>query len=131
VMSPPVDMTMSGPSIFPNMLSDPVLGTSGMGVVIQNLVLQLKTDPRDPGFSPLLADVSGLPPLLVQVSSSESLYSDATRFVEKVKASGGDVTLQEWGGMQHAFQMSVSRRSKVAAEACGKIVAFVHQWLKT
>jgi acetyl esterase/lipase len=130
VMSPPTDLTMSGPSIFPNMLTDPVLGTSGMGVVIQNLVLQAKTDPTDPGFSPLLADLSGLPPLLVQVSSSESLYSDATRLVEKVKASGGDATLQEWSGLQHAFQMTVSRRSKVAEEACGKVVDFARQHLR-
>ncbi len=130
VMSPPTDMTMSGPSIFPNMPTDPVLGTSGMGVVIQNLVVQAKTDPKDPGFSPLFADLSGLPPLLVQVSSSESLYSDSTRLVEKVKASGGDATLQEWSGLQHAFQMTVSRRSKVAEEACDKVVAFVRQHLQ-
>ncbi|NMC03981.1 MAG: alpha/beta hydrolase [Candidatus Lokiarchaeota archaeon] len=130
VMSPPVDLTMSGPSIFPNMPTDPVLGTSGMGVVIQNLIFQLKTDPRDPGFSPLLADLSGLPPLLVQVSSSESLYSDATRLVEKVKACGGDATLQEWPGMHHAFQLSISRRLQAAADACGKIVDFTRRHLQ-
>jgi len=129
LMSPPTDLTMGGASIFPNMPSDPVLGTSGMGVVIQNLILQAKTDPKDPGFSPLFADLGGLPPMLVQVSSSESLYSDATRLVEKVKASGGKATLQEWAGVQHAFQMEISRRTKVAAEACGKIVEFVRQRL--
>ncbi|MBN2151965.1 MAG: alpha/beta fold hydrolase [Candidatus Lokiarchaeota archaeon] len=129
LMSPPADMTMSGPSIFPNMPSDPVLGTSGMGVLIQNLVFHAKTDPKDPGFSPILADLGGLPPMLVQVSSSESLYSDATRLVEKVKASGGEATLQEWGGVQHAFQMEIARGSKAAAEACAKVVEFVRQRL--
>lgn len=62
-----------------------------------------KTDPSHPLISPINADLSGLPPLLVQVGTSEVLLSDSTRLAERAKAAGVDVTLEEWEEMIHVW----------------------------
>jgi acetyl esterase/lipase len=61
-------------------------------------------DPRNPLANPLHADLSGLPPLLVQVGDSEVLLDDSTRLAERAKAAGVDVTLEVWDEMVHVFQ---------------------------
>jgi len=61
-------------------------------------------DPRDPLANPLHADLTGLPPLLVQVGDSEVLLDDSTRLAERAKAAGVDVTLEVWDEMVHVFQ---------------------------
>lgn len=58
----------------------------------------------DPLVSPLYADLSGLPPVLIHVGDHEVLLSDSTRFADKAKAAGVDVTLKVWGEMIHVFQ---------------------------
>jgi acetyl esterase/lipase len=63
-------------------------------------------DPRTPLASPYYADLRGLPPLLIQVGSSEVLLSDAERLAEKARAAGVDVTLEVWPGMQHEWQFT-------------------------
>ena len=60
-------------------------------------------DRRNPLLSPLFADLSGLPPLLVQVGSEETLLSDATRFAEAAGAARVAVTLEVWPHMIHAW----------------------------
>ena len=51
----------------------------------------------DPLVSPLYADLSGLPPMLIHVGDHEVLLSDSTRLAEKAKAAGVDVTLEGLG----------------------------------
>jgi acetyl esterase/lipase len=61
--------------------------------------------PRDPYASPLFADLAGLPPLLLQVASSELLLDDACRVHDKVRAAGGLSRLTVVDGVFHAWQM--------------------------
>ena len=60
--------------------------------------------PRTPLAAPLYADLSGLPPLLIQVGTAETLLDDATRIAERAKKAGVDVTLDVWEDMIHVFQ---------------------------
>ena len=60
-------------------------------------------DRRDPLISPLLADLAGFPPVLIQVGSAETLLADATRLAEAAGAADVDVTLQIWPHMIHAW----------------------------
>ena len=60
-------------------------------------------DPGHPLISPINADLSGLPPLLIQVGTSEVLLSDSTRLAERAKAAGVDVTIEEWDEMIHVW----------------------------
>jgi monoterpene epsilon-lactone hydrolase len=61
-------------------------------------------DLREPLISPLYADLNGLPPMLIQVGTSEVLLDDSTRFAEKARAAGVDVELEAWEEMIHVFQ---------------------------
>jgi epsilon-lactone hydrolase len=66
------------------------------------------TDPRAPLASPLFGDLQGLPPILLQVGSHETILSDSTEFAEKARSSGVDVTLEVWKSMQHDWQYAAS-----------------------
>ncbi|MEW6092878.1 MAG: alpha/beta hydrolase [Chloroflexota bacterium] len=104
-LSPALDLTFEGETWKKNAKSDVMLEFAKERVGVD---LYLKgTDPRSPQVSPLFADLRGLPPILIQVGSSETLLSDAVRFTEKAKAVGVDVTLEVWEGMQHEWQFAV------------------------
>jgi acetyl esterase/lipase len=55
-------------------------------------------------ISPIYADLSGLPPLLIQVGSHEVLLSDAVRLAGRAAASDVAVTLEVTPGVPHVFQ---------------------------
>jgi epsilon-lactone hydrolase len=61
-------------------------------------------DPADPKVSPLRADLTGLPPTLLVVSSSEVIYCDSELFAEKLAAAGVPCTLSVWPDQLHVFQ---------------------------
>lgn len=61
-------------------------------------------DPADPTVSPLRADLAGLPPALLVVSSSEVIYCDSELFAEKLAAAGVPCTLSVWPDQLHVFQ---------------------------
>src|SRR3546814_16848340 len=52
-------------------------------------------DPGSSGLSPLFADLSGLPPLLVEVGTAEVLLDAARRLAERPRAAGAAVRSEE------------------------------------
>jgi acetyl esterase/lipase len=60
-------------------------------------------DRADPAISPLLADLPGLPPLLIQAGSDDLLAPDAARLAAAASAAGVDVTCTRWPGLGHDF----------------------------
>jgi acetyl esterase/lipase len=62
-------------------------------------------DAKDPRISPLYGDLHGLPPLLVFASTSELLYSDAARLVEKAKEAGVPVRFEPREGLVHVWPL--------------------------
>lgn len=65
-------------------------------------------DPRNPLASPIHADLSELPPMLIQVGSAETLVDDATHLAERAREVGVDVTLEVWEGMIHEWHLLAS-----------------------
>src|SRR5260370_8870291 len=63
------------------------------------------TDPAHPLVSPLHADLAGLPPLLVQVGSAETLLDDAVRIVRRAGTADGRVRLEIWPHMIHTLHL--------------------------
>ena len=61
-------------------------------------------DPADPAVSPLRADLAGLPPTLLVVSSSEVIYCDSELMADKLAAAGVPCTLSVWPDQLHVFQ---------------------------
>ena len=64
-----------------------------------------KTALTHPLLSPAQADLGGLPPLLIQISTAEVLYDDVVKFVDKARAAGVAVTLQPFEGLVHWWHL--------------------------
>lgn len=111
-LSPSTDSTASSPTFKQNLETDlmlqPLLRPL-MKVPRTLLLLGMKKNinmnPSDPDVSPVFADLTDLPPTLVQASSAEMLYGDAVRWVNKAKAAGSPAVLQSWSNMPHVFQI--------------------------
>ncbi len=111
-LSPLTDATLSSPSMRANVATDPMLGPlfGPMARVPQPLLLwfgwlQTRVKPADPLISPLRADLSRLPPVLVQASEVEMLFDDSRRYVNRARAAGSPVRLQRWNHMVHVWQI--------------------------
>lgn len=80
---------------------------------------------ENPEASPLFADLSGLPPLLIQVSSTELLLEDAVRLHDKAKSCGVATTLRVYPGLPHVWQI-LSPLIPEAKTSLAEIARFVH-----
>lgn len=103
-LSPWVDLTQSGESMKTRGELDPLVSESMLGQMADHY-LQGRNATTTPLASPLFGDLSGLPPLLIQVGTSEVLYDDSVRLAESVNAAGGKATLEPWDDMVHIFQL--------------------------
>lgn len=111
-LSPLCDSTCSGPSIKANMATDnmlrPLIGqlvNVWWPILLWGTKYNMKHSPSSPVISPIFGDLADLPPTLIHASSSEILYSDACRYVEKATRAGSDATLQSWSHMPHVWQI--------------------------
>lgn len=96
------DLEGTGPTAEPGAVDDPMLTpeglrSSGSEYAAGNL--------RNPLAAPLHGDLEGLPPLLLQVGSRDILQSDSTRFAERARAAGVEVTLEIEEGLIHVWHM--------------------------
>jgi monoterpene epsilon-lactone hydrolase len=62
-------------------------------------------DPRNPLASPLYADLSHLPPMLIHVGDNEVLLDDSKRLADKARAAGVEVDLKIWPVVPHDWQL--------------------------
>lgn len=110
--SPSVDGAYSSPSIRSNVSSDIMLGPLfGPLLKIPQAIrawlylLEYRFSPANPVVSPVLGDLSNLPPTLIQVSEVEMLLDDARRYARKAQASGSLAVAQSWPHMLHVWQI--------------------------
>jgi epsilon-lactone hydrolase len=122
LMSPWTDLAATGESYQSRAAADPIHQRS-MILALAKTYLGEAGDARDPLVSPLYADLSRLPSLLIQAGDRETVRDDATMLAEKARASGVDVELQVWDGMIHVFQMFPEIPQ--AQEAVASIAAFL------
>jgi acetyl esterase/lipase len=117
-ISPWVDMEARGESFATKAAIDPMIS--------REYVLELAgwylggTAPRAPLAAPLYADLKGLPPLLTQVGSAETLLDDSIQIAARAGAADVRVTLEVWPQMIHAWplfhqQLTDARRAIAAA----------------
>ncbi|HWG27204.1 alpha/beta hydrolase [Actinospica sp.] len=102
VFSPFVDMTVSGASATGKAAVDPALTPEAMRIRVRDYLGD--HDPASPLASPIFGDLTGLPPLLIQVGSHEILLDDAVRLAARAGADDVPVELQVWPGVPHVFQ---------------------------
>jgi monoterpene epsilon-lactone hydrolase len=83
-----------------------------------------KTPLTHPLLSPAQADLHGLPPLLIQISTAEVLYHDVVKFTRKAQAAGVLVTLQPFEGLVHWWHL-FWRVVPEARQALDQVAAFL------
>jgi monoterpene epsilon-lactone hydrolase len=121
LVSPWADLTMSGATLATKDAVDPIIHKTYLEELADAYV-PASMDRRDPLISPLFADLSGFPPMLIQVGSAETLLSDATRLAEAAGSADVAVSLEIWPHMIHAWPvwnagLEDGRRALAAAGA--------------
>ncbi len=102
-LSPWVDFDVSARRGHRNALSDPF----ALIRVGEFVTTRLTSDglPLDRALSPLNLDLSGLPPVLIHVGTTEVLEPDAIALAARLAAAGVTVSLKHWRGQVHDFQL--------------------------
>ncbi|HEX3574413.1 MAG TPA: alpha/beta hydrolase [Rhodopila sp.] len=118
--SPWVDLEMSGATMTTKAAVDPLVQKSYLQELAASYLAG--TDPRTPLVSPIRADLRGLPPMLVQVGSAETLLDDSIRLAGIAGAANVRITLEVWPDMIHAWhlfyqQVAAGRRALAAVGA--------------
>lgn len=77
-----------------------------------------------PLMSPVYADLSGLPPLLIQVGSQEILLNDAQRLADRARKQDVDATLEIYNSLWHVFQVHAGQldRATNAVATAGQFI---------
>jgi monoterpene epsilon-lactone hydrolase len=126
-LSPWTDLALTGESFKRNVKIDPFLKDYDIFFMARQYVGY--DDPKNPYISPLYADLHDLPPILMHVGTNELIQDDTTRFAEKAKKAGVDVTLEVFDGMIHVFQ-AFSAWAPEGQEAIDKIGEYIQEKLK-
>ena len=102
-ISPWVDMEALGETMTTRAAIDPTVQKAG---ILDMARLYLNgADPRSPLAAPIHADLTGLPPLLIQVGAAETLLDDALRLAKTAGAADVRVDLQIWPKMIHVWHL--------------------------
>jgi monoterpene epsilon-lactone hydrolase len=102
VMSPYVDLTLAGTTMETRREVDPLLSRELLQARIPDY-----TAGQDTALgliSPIFADLSGLPPLIIQAGSHEVLLDDAVRLAGQAAIADVEVTLEITPKVPHVFQ---------------------------
>ena len=120
-LSPWTDLKLTGESYRTKV--DVCLSPRNMAVLCSKYYAG-EHDPAEPWISPLYGDLHGLPPLLINVGGYETMLDDSTRFAEKARAAGVDVTLRVGEGLVHCYPL-LAPLFPEATEALDEICAFI------
>lgn len=102
LLSPWLDMTQSGETYETHASVDPAI-TRDVLNMLAGLYCGGSVAANDPLVSPLYGDLTGLPPIMVQVGGHEVLLSDSTQFADRAARAGVDVSLRVWPANVHAW----------------------------
>ncbi len=122
VFSPWADLTLSGTTIESRADIDPALTVAGLRTRAVDYVGS--SDPSDPLLSPVHADFTGLPPLLVQAGSDEILLDDAIRVAAAAARADVEISMQITPGVPHVFQAfaAILDEGAAALDAAGEFL---------
>jgi acetyl esterase/lipase len=113
VMSPYADLTLSGVTMEAKREADPLFTPQAFPARVADY-----TAGQDAALgliSPVFADLSGLPPLIIQAGTHEVLLDDAIRLARQAAIADVDVTLDITAGVPHVFQSAYPILDEAAA----------------
>ena len=128
LLSPWADMAGVGLSRTANFRKDPLFGKNAgdqeaAGIRKPGSPYSGDTDLTDIYLSPIYANLTGFPPMLIQAGEWEMLLDDAVTIAKNAAAAGADATLMVYPGMFHVFQVAAwLPESRDAWKAVGEFV---------
>lgn len=128
--SPGFDATHTSESMDTKAGVDPILTREGVERI--GAMYLAGQDPRQPLLSPAVAaDLTGLPPMLLQVGTNEILLDDSTRLAARATAAGVDVILDITAGVPHVFQSFAGGPLDEADQALDRAALLISQHIPT
>jgi len=125
--SPGLDHTRTGATMNTKEGIDPFFTREGMGHTGEMYLGG--QDPNQPLLAPAVhADLTGLPPILLQVGTNELLLDDSVRLAERAREADVDVILDITAGAPHVFQAFVGTLDE-AEQALDRAALFLTQHL--
>jgi monoterpene epsilon-lactone hydrolase len=102
VMSPYADLTLAGTTMESKSKADPLLSRENLQARVPDYTAG--HDAALSLISPIFAELSGLPPLIIQAGTHEVLLDDAVRLARQAAAADVEVILDITPGVPHVFQ---------------------------
>jgi epsilon-lactone hydrolase len=123
VMSPYADLTLAGATMQTKRAADPLLSLEALRARVSDY-----TSGQDAALgliSPIFAELSGLPPLIIQVGTHEVLLDDAMRLARQAASADVEVTLDITPGVPHVFQAyyPILDEAAEALDRAGKLLS--------
>jgi epsilon-lactone hydrolase len=123
VMSPYADLTLAGSTMETKAAADPLLSRENLQARVpdytagHNAALGL--------ISPVFADLSGLPPLIIQAGTHEVLLDDAVRLAQQAATADVQVTLDITPRVPHVFQAyhAILDEAAAALDRAGQLLS--------
>jgi acetyl esterase/lipase len=122
LISPWVDMTMSGRSVTENSGRDATLSRRAVLSGVRSYASEL--GPEHPICSPIRSDLTGLSPMLIHAGGNELFRSEGEELARLAEAAGVEVTLRVFEGLWHDFQTHVGMLAE-ADESLAEIGEFL------
>ena len=122
LMSPWTDLTCGSPTYATLRKLDPIITRESLAEA--GLWYAGDRNPADPMASPMFADASGLPPLLIHAGGDETMLDDSRIFADRARAAGVDVTFKIYDGMWHVHH-STAPEVPEAVAALNDMAAFI------
>jgi epsilon-lactone hydrolase len=102
VMSPYADLTLAGTTMETKREADPLMSPQALQARVTDYAAG--QDAAVGLISPIFAELSGLPPLIIQAGTHEVLLDDAVRLARQAATADVEVTLDITPGVPHVFQ---------------------------
>jgi epsilon-lactone hydrolase len=123
VMSPYADLTLAGATMQTRRNADPLLSPDALRARVPDY-----TAGQDAALgliSPIFADLSGLPPLIIQAGTHEVLLDDAIRLAGQAASADVQVTLDVTPGVPHVFQAyhAILEEGAAALDRAGQLLS--------
>ena len=125
--SPWTDLTGQSPTLTINANRDAMLPATRLEEAVQ-FVLD-GHDPADPLVSPVFGEWDNPPPAMLFASKHEILLDDSVQLAHRLRAAGGDVTLELWRHVPHAWPIFTSRLPE-AVRSIASAGAFIARHLE-
>ena len=123
VMSPYADLTLAGTTMDTRRELDPLLSPELLQARVPDYTSG--QDAGHPLISPIFADLSGLPPLIIQAGSHEVLLDDAIRLAGRAATADVEVMLDITPGVPHVFQAysAILDEAATALDRAGQLLS--------